>query len=292
MSWLIVGDTGQLGLALTIELKKRSIPVVSDAALRIDITKPDLIDEIIERLKPSVIVNAAAWTDVDGAESNRAFAYEINAGGPKHLATVAARTGATLVQISTDYVFSGTNTEPWKVSDHNNPISVYGETKSAGEKFVLDIHPQGSYIVRTAWLYSATRKNFAKTMTRLALLGEDQVRVVNDQLGHTTFVGVLSNQIVDLVTSGSPFSTYHGTNSGQASWFEFAQEIFNLLGSDVSRVVPVSSSEFPRPAKRPAYSVLNHDEWDNTNLKPMRDWRIALSEAIPSIRLAVVEEGH
>jgi len=292
MSWLIIGDTGQLGLALTTELKKRSIPVVSNAALRIDITKPDVVDEIIERLKPGVIVNAAAWTDVDGAESNRASAYEINAGGPKHLATVAARTGATLVQISTDYVFSGTNTEPWKVSDHHNPISVYGETKSAGEKFVLDIYPHSSYIVRTAWLYSATRKNFAKTMTRLALLGEDQVRVVNDQLGQPTFVGDLSNQIVDLVTSGSPFSTYHGTNSGQASWFEFAQEIFNLLGSDVSRVVPVSSSEFPRPARRPAYSVLNHDEWDNTNLKPMRDWRIALSEAIPSIRLAVVEEGH
>ena len=161
MSWLIVGDTGQLGLALTTELKKRSIPVVSDAGLKIDITKSELVYELIERLNPSVIVNAAAWTDVDGAESNHASAHEINAGGPKYLATVAARMGATLVQISTDYVFSGTNTEPWKVSDHHNPISVYGETKSAGEKFVLDIYPQSSYIVRTAWLYSATRKNFA-----------------------------------------------------------------------------------------------------------------------------------
>ena len=291
MSWLVIGDSGQLGLRLTTELKKRSIPVVADTALRIDITKPDLIDELIERLKPSVIVNAAAWTDVDGAESNRASAYEINAAGPKHLAEVSARTGAILVQISTDYVFSGTNEEPWKVSDHHNPISVYGETKSAGEKFVLAICPQSSYVVRTAWLYSAARKNFAKTMVHLALSSSHEVKVVNDQLGQPTFAGDLANQIIDLVTGNSPFGVYHATNSGQASWFDFAQEIFKLLGADVSRVVPVSSREFSRPAKRPAYSVLSHDEWENTVLKPMRDWRLALSEAIPSIKLAVMEEG-
>jgi dTDP-4-dehydrorhamnose reductase len=128
-------------------------------------------------------------------------------------------------------------------------------------------------------------------MTKLALNGAGEVRVVNDQVGQPTFTGDLAKQIIDLVMSDVPVGNYHGTNSGQATWFEFAQEIFKLAGADVSRVVPVSSSEYPRPAKRPSYSVLSHDAWAKTSLEPMRDWRIALAEAMPAIISAVKAEG-
>jgi dTDP-4-dehydrorhamnose reductase len=128
-------------------------------------------------------------------------------------------------------------------------------------------------------------------MTKLALNGSGEVRVVYDQLGQPTFTSDLAKQIIDLVLSDSPMGVYHGTNSGHATWFEFAQEIFKLAGQDVARVVPVSSSEYPRPAKRPSYSVLGHDAWAKTTIEPMRDWRIALAEAMPAIISAVKAEG-
>jgi dTDP-4-dehydrorhamnose reductase len=128
-------------------------------------------------------------------------------------------------------------------------------------------------------------------MTRLALNGESEVRVVNDQMGQPTSAMDLAKQLVELGLSNSPAGVYHGTNSGQATWFEFAQEIFKLAGADVGRVIPVSSSEYPRPAKRPSYSVLSHDAWANTAVKPLRDWRIALEEVMPAIISAVKAEG-
>jgi dTDP-4-dehydrorhamnose reductase len=188
-------------------------------------------------------------------------------------------------------VFSGEATTPWNENSDHNPQSVYGATKSEGENLVLSAYPTGSYVVRTAWLYSAERKNFAKTMTKLALNGDGEVRVVKDQMGQPTFTGDLAKQIVELVLSSAPMGIYHGTNSGQATWFEFAQEIFKLSGTDVRRVIPVSSSEYPRPAKRPSYSVLGHDAWAETSVEPMRDWRIALAEAMPAIINAVKAEG-
>jgi dTDP-4-dehydrorhamnose reductase len=128
-------------------------------------------------------------------------------------------------------------------------------------------------------------------MTKLALNGDGEIRVVNDQVGQPTFAADLARQIANLVATEAPGGIYHGTNSGQATWFEFAQEIFKLVGADASRVVPVSTSEFPRPAKRPSYSVLGHDNWDKTKVAPMRDWRIALAEAMPAIISAVKAEG-
>ena len=128
-------------------------------------------------------------------------------------------------------------------------------------------------------------------MTRLALNGKGEVRVVNDQMGQPTSAIDLARQLVELGSSNSPAGLYHGTNSGEATWFEFAQELFKLAGADINRVTPVSSSEYPRPAKRPAYSVLSHDAWANTGVKPMRDWRIALEEAMPTIISAVKAEG-
>jgi dTDP-4-dehydrorhamnose reductase len=291
MTWVITGGSGQLGLALQSELTVQGIDFVSVNSSELDITNQQLVEELVESIKPDVIVNAAAWTDVDGAETAEFAAYGVNALGPQNLAIAASKVGARLVQVSTDYVFSGEGTTPWSESAEHNPQSVYGSTKSEGEKFVLATYPKGSYVVRTAWLYSAERKNFAKTMTKLALNGAGEVRVVKDQAGQPTFTGDLAEQIIDLIVSDFPVGIYHGTNGGQATWFEFAQEIFKHAGADVGRVIPVSSSEYPRPAKRPSYSVLGHDAWAKTTVEPMRDWRIALAEAMPAIISAVKAEG-
>ena len=144
--------------------------------------------------------------------------------------------------------------------------------------------------MRTAWLYSPWGKNFAKTMTKLAIYGDGEVRVVNDQVGQPTSAADLAKQLVELGLSTSPSGIYHGTNSGQATWYEFTQEIFKLSCADIGRVTPVSSSEYSRPAKRPSYSVLSHNAWANTLVKPLRDWRIALAEAMPAIISAVKAE--
>jgi dTDP-4-dehydrorhamnose reductase len=291
MKWLITGASGQLGLALQTELGARGIDFVSVDSQELDITDQSKVNALINLIKPSVIANAAAWTDVDGAETNESDAYAVNGLGPQNLALAAKEVGSKLVQVSTDYVFSGESTTPWGENSDHNPQSVYGSTKSDGEKLVLEAYPSGSYVVRTAWLYSAERKNFAKTMTRLALNGVGEVRVVNDQMGQPTFTGDLAKQIVNLVLSNAPVGIYHGTNSGQATWFEFAQEIFKLSAAVVHRVVPVSSTEYLRPAKRPSYSVLGHDAWAKTNVEPLRDWRIALAEAMPAIINAMKAEG-
>jgi dTDP-4-dehydrorhamnose reductase len=291
MIWLITGGSGQLGLAFQAELALQGIDFVSVNSHELDITNQQFVEELVESVKPDVIINTAAWTEVDGAETSESAARAVNVIGPQNLAIAASNVEARLVQVSTDYVFSGEGTTPWSENAEHNPQSVYGSTKSEGETFALEAYPTGSYVVRTAWLYSADRKNFAKTMTKLALNGAGEVRVVNDQVGQPTFTGDLAKQIIDLVKSDSPVGTYHGTNRGQATWFEFAQEIFKLAGADVSRVVPVSSSEYPRPAKRPSYSVLSHDAWAKTSVEPLRDWRIALAESMPAIISAVKAEG-
>jgi dTDP-4-dehydrorhamnose reductase len=291
MKWLITGASGQLGLALQEELMQRGIDFVGANSSELDITKPLIFNQLVDFIKPNVIINAAAWTDVDGAESNESAAYSVNSLGPQNLAIAANKVGARLVQISTDYVFSGDASSPWSENAANNPQTVYGSTKSKGENFVLTSLPLNSYVVRTAWLYSPKGKNFAKTMANLALNQLDEVRVVNDQIGQPTVARDLAKQIVDLVLSEAPAGIYHGTNSGQATWFEFAQEIFRLAGADVARVIPVSSSEFPSPAKRPAYSVLSHDAWAGTSVPEMRNWKIALEEAMPAIISAVKAEG-
>lgn len=227
---------------------------------------------------------------MDGAENHEVVASRVNSDGPENLALAAKLCNSKLIHVSTDYIFSGENQTPWKVADEINPRSAYGRTKAQGESRVLATYPERSFVVRTAWLYSPRGKNFAKTMTKLALEGDGEVRVVNDQVGQPTSASDLAKQLVELAVSTSPAGIYHGTNSGQATWFEFAQEIFKLSGADVGRITPVTSSAYPRPAKRPSYSVLSDDAWEGTSVKPMRDWRIALADAMPSIIFAVKAE--
>jgi dTDP-4-dehydrorhamnose reductase len=257
----------------------------------LDITQGPTVYEFVSQLSPTVIVNCAAWTDVDGAESNEPQASRVNSDGAENIAMAAKFCGARLIHISTDYVFSGDGKTPWQVNDIVNPQSAYGRSKAAGEKRVLAAFPDNSWIVRTAWLYSPWGKNFAKTMTRIAIYGEGEVRVVNDQIGQPTSATDLAKQIIDFGLSNFPSGIYHGTNSGEATWFEFAQEIFKLVGADINRVIPVSSGEFPRPAKRPSYSVLSHEDWSSTKVPVMQDWRFALDTAMPVIVSSVKDSN-
>ena len=291
MNWLVTGGSGQLGIAVSEELDSRGLVFTALGSKDLDITDSKNVNDFIAQNSPNVIVNCAAWTDVDGAESNEASASKVNGHGPENLAIAAAVLGSRLIHVSTDYVFSGESQKPFEIDDQIDPQSAYGRTKADGEKKVLTTYPENSYVVRTAWLYSAKGKNFAKTMTRLALNGDGEVRVVNDQIGQPTSAVDLAKQIVELGLGVAPAGIYHGTNSGQASWFEFAREIFSLAGADTNRVVPVFSSEYPRPAKRPSYSVLSHEAWLKTSIAPMRDWKIALASVMPEVISTVKVEG-
>ena len=283
MSWLITGSEGQLGKAMQLALSRSNIEFIPLSAKELDISNEAAVEESINKYRPKVILNAAAWTDVDGAENNKERVFDINANGPKYLAKSAKKFDATLVQISTDYVFSGPGGIPWAEDSAPKPVSVYGHTKSAGESYVLEHYKERSYIVRTAWLYSAQGTNFVKTMTNLAINNDGEVSVVRHQVGQPTFAKDLAEQVIKMVCSQAPLGIYHGTNSGEASWFDLAKNIFEMSGAKASRVIPVDSSEYIRQAERPQYSVLGHEKWKAAGLSTMRNWKIALEEAMPEV---------
>jgi dTDP-4-dehydrorhamnose reductase len=274
MKYLITGASGMLGRDLQAALDGRDVTALG----RLDLDVTDLAAVTDAVSSHDVVINAAAYTKVDDAESNEDAAYAVNAVGARNLAHAASVAQAKLVQVSTDYVFNGNATTPYREDAPLDPISAYGRTKAAGERFVLEENRAGSYIVRTAWLYGAHGPNFAKTMLRLAG-SHDTVSVVNDQLGQPTWTGDLARQIVLLLDTGAPAGVYHGTNSGIASWYDFARAVFTAGGLDPERVLPIDGSQFVRPAPRPAYSVLGHDAWQRGGLEPMRDWTQALNEA-------------
>lgn len=272
--YLIAGAGGMLGQDLIRALAGRDVTALTRADL--DVTDLEAVRAAVAG--HDVVINASAYTKVDDAEEHEDVAFAVNATGPQNLAIAAAEVGAKLVQVSTDYVFDGSATTPYPENTPANPISAYGRTKAEGERLAVAAHPSGTYIVRTAWTYGAGGPNFAKTMLRLAA-SHDTVSVVTDQLGQPTWTGDLARQIVELLDADAPAGIYHATNSGQASWFEFTREIFQVVGLDPARVTPTTSAQFVRPAPRPDYSVLGHDAWAAVGLSPMRNWRAALSAA-------------
>ena len=293
MTFLVIGKNGQFGRTLTSLLSSRGIEYEAFGSKELDIRSSSKTFELVKALGPKVIINAAGWTDVDNAEYCAKEAFAVNAEGPQNLALASKNVGAIFIHISSDYVFSGESTIPWSEDSMRIPATVYGKTKASGEDSVMLNYSEKSYIFRTSWLYGQFGKNFALTMTRAAIEGRqdsserNRVNVVNDQFGQPTHSLDLANQIVNSVLNKIPFGIYHATNSGQASWYEFAYEIFGQVGADVSRVIPVSTLDFPRPANRPKFSVLGHESWRQTSIEPMRDWRIALHEAMPAIISAV-----
>ncbi len=272
--YLITGAAGMLGHDLQQALADRDVTARSRADL--DITDPDAVEAAVAG--HDVVINSAAYTKVDDAETHEDDAHAVNATGPELLAAAAVRHGAKLVTISTDYVFDGNGTAPYAEDAPTDPINAYGRSKAAGEALVRQIAPDSSYVVRTAWIYGAHGPNFAATMLRLAATHET-VSVVTDQVGQPTWTGDLAARIVELLDADAPAGIYHGTNSGQGSWYDFTRAIFAENGLDPERVLPTDSAAFVRPAPRPAYSVLGHDAWSRAGLTPMRDWHEALHAA-------------
>ena len=236
----------------------------------LDITKEEIVQKRIREMSPSVIINASAYTNVDGAEDNEELANRINGTAVGHLAKTAELIGAKLIHYSTDYVFNGKNKYGYKESDKPDPVNAYGRSKLLGENAILN-ECKSFYIIRTSWLYGRGGKNFVDTMIKLGK-EHNEVKVVNDQFGKPTYTFDLAKQTRKLIEEERPYGIYHVTNEKQASWFEFAEKIFKLSGIKTS-VLPVNSDEFLRPAKRPNYSSLI-----NTKIKPLRSWESALAE--------------
>ncbi len=276
---MITGANGQLGTDLQLVLSLGGSEVVLALGSReLDITDSAAVAAVVGDFDPDVIVNAAAYTAVDKAESDADAAYRVNAAGPALLAAAAARAGARLIQVSTDYVFAGDATEPYEVDAEPAPKSVYGSTKLAGEIAVRELAPELGYVVRTAWVYGGTGANFVKTMARLEK-SHPQVTVVDDQRGSPTWSYDLARALVELARSTAPAGVYHCTGSGDTTWFGFTQAIFTELGADPARVQPTTSDQFVRPAPRPAFSVLSDRAWLAAGLTPMPHWRAALTAA-------------
>ena len=275
MTWLVIGSRGQLGTDLMDLLGDKAVGLdVPD----IDITDLDSVAQAIYEVGPELVVNCAAYTAVDAAESDETTAQAVNGTGAANVAEAAAQT--RLIHVSTDYVFDGTATTPYAENAAPSPRSAYGRTKLFGEQAVLR-HPE-AYVVRTAWLYGAAGNNFVKTMLGLEKT-RDTLSVVDDQVGQPTWSRDLAAQLILLGSSSAAPGIYHGTNSGQTSWYGFTRRIFELAGADPDRVLPTTTDEFPRPAPRPAYSVLGHDRWAQQGLPEMRPWDEALAQALPVI---------
>lgn len=278
---LVTGASGMLGRDLQLALGAHDLTPLGRADL--DITDLGAVRDAVAG--NDVVVNAAAYTRVDDAESDEDAAYAVNAVGPENLATAAREHSARLIQVSTDYVFDGAAREPYDEDAPCAPRSAYGRTKAAGERLARAAHPSGTSIVRTAWLYGQHGANFARTMLRLA--NERQTwAVVDDQFGQPTWSRDLALRIVEMIELDAPAGIYHGTNSGSTSWYGFAREILHDAGLDPERITRTDSSSFSRPAPRPSYSVLGHTGWARAGLPPLRPWDEALSEAVRTGALA------
>jgi dTDP-4-dehydrorhamnose reductase len=287
--WLVVGANGQLGRCLTDSLVTAGIEFEAASSQELDITNSKQVKDFFQRTEYSTVINCAAWTAVDDAEDHITEALRVNYEGPKNLATAALNAQARLIHISTDYVFSGDATEPYEVDTPTNPLNAYGRTKQMGDSAVLTIGSGQFPIVRTAWLYSRYGKNFAKTMSNRAVQNLP-VRIVNDQFGQPTSATDLSTLIIEVAKSLNPPSIVHGTNSGTATWYDFAREIYSLIGAQSELVTPVTSAEFQTRASRPSYSVLGHRAFRTNGLQEMRDWKLALQSEIMAIKETVLKD--
>jgi dTDP-4-dehydrorhamnose reductase len=283
MKWILTGSEGQLGIAIADELRKSQIPFEEWNRSTLDLSDLKKISKKILESKPTVVINCAAWTNVDSAEVDYDKANLVNSVAVGVLAEAAKSVGAKFVQISSDYVFSGKKLSGYSTLDYPDPINKYGLSKANGEKKVIEIYPKGSYIFRTAWLYGPVGKNFCKSILMKAVTDSNEILVVNDQIGQPTCTTDLAIQIIKTVQFNAAPGIYHSTNSGEASWFQFAQKILFLAKEDVARVVPVASHIFNSPAKRPAYSVLSNEKWSDIGLEPMCDWEMALERIFPTI---------
>ena len=281
MKILLIGAQGMLGRDLQPILSDRHEVIARDVN-DLDITDPVQTEKEIHLLRPELVINAAAFTDVDGCESQRERAFSVNAEGAGHVARSCRSAGARLIQLSTDYVFDGTSPVPYTEESFPHPLNVYGESKLQGEQLILETG--GNHLIlRTAWLYGKHGKNFVDTILRLASQ-QEELRVVDDQQGSPTFTRDLSRAIAQLLDKDVQ-GILHVTNSGSCSWFEFAKEILEtkpIPGRKI-RLVPISSRELVRPARRPSNSLLDCSRFQKLTGGKMRPWDEALRDYLSGV---------
>lgn len=280
----ITGANGQLGQTLVRCELAESNQLFPLGRAELDITDQTSVTATLEALKPDIVINTAAYTAVDAAESHAADAYAINEQGVKHLARWCKSSGAHLIHISTDFVFSGEKNQPYRVDDPVAPLSIYGQSKLAGEQMIAALLPGKASIVRTAWLYSPYNTNFMKTMLRL-MREREVLYVVDDQIGTPCSTATLAQCLQALVRSDMPGGIYHWTDAGVASWYDFAVAIQEeaLALSLLDRAIPVHpipTVKYPTPARRPAYSVLDKSRALTELACPQVHWRAALRDVL------------
>lgn len=290
--WLVTGSGGMLGTDLVSALAGREVLALTRADL--DITDAAAVESAVAGV--DVVLNAAAWTDVDGAEGDPKSAIAANATGPRLIAAACRRHGARLIHVSTDYVFAGDAPDPaaavaYAESDPTAPRTQYGSSKLAGERAAAEECPEGTFIVRTAWLYGAHGRSFVRTMIELERT-RPQLDVVNDQWGQPTWTRELATRLVSLGSGHAEPGIYHISGSGRATWFQLARAVFLAVGADPNRVRPTTTDRFPRPAPRPVFSVLGHDRLVATGLPPMPAWEDSLRAAIPALIDQLPEEDR
>ena len=287
---VVTGATGQLGQTLSRLWLESPLPQYQLKALdrsELDLSQAEPAIVALAELRPSVIVNAAAYTEVDKAESDSIDAYQINAEAVGRIAAWSAENGARLIHISTDFVFDGASKAPYEPRQQANPLGVYGASKLAGEQQIQELAKQRSAIIRTSWLYCEYGNNFVKTMLRL-MEEKDQLSVVDDQIGSPTSTHGLAALIFAMILKRNAAGTYHWTDGGSISWFEFALEIQRQgvqegMLSKAIPISPISTSEYPTPARRPAYSVLDRSRALADFDCPSVDWQAQLNRVLKEL---------
>ncbi|MDQ0339459.1 dTDP-4-dehydrorhamnose reductase [Caldalkalibacillus uzonensis] len=280
---LVTGANGQLGYDMIKVFNSKEFDVVGFGKSELNVANQDLVNEIIYNVKPDIVIHCAAYTNVDQAETEPNKAFLVNAIGARNIAVATERFGAKLVYISTDYVFDGQKKEPYHEFDQPCPINIYGKSKLAGEQYVRDFHSR-YFIVRTSWVYGKNGNNFVKTMLKLAK-EKKALKVVNDQKGCPTYTVDLANVILELVRS-EKYGIYHVTNSGSCTWYEFANTIFEHANINVN-VEACTTKDFPRPAMRPANSILDHLSLRLNGYKEVRHWKDALQDFLFTVKSEV-----
>lgn len=279
MKVLVTGVNGQLGYDVVKELEKREHQAVGVDRERMDLTSTEQIKECIENVKPEAIIHCAAYTAVDKAEDEEELCRRVNAIATKEIAEHAKELDIPMIYISTDYVFDGTKNGEYKEEDTPNPINVYGKTKHEGELYVQKLLEK-YYIVRISWVFGENGNNFVDTMFRLSK-GRDKLNIINDQVGSPTYTKDLARLLVDMIETDK-YGIYHATNEEYCTWYEFANEIFNVYNASIE-VNPIATSEYPTKAKRPMNSKMNKDKLNINGFIKLRAWKDALKDYIETI---------
>jgi dTDP-4-dehydrorhamnose reductase len=287
--WLILGGSGQLGMAMKFKLN--TLRNGSDVHIpnNLDIREFQKTSDIITSLRPDYIVNCAAWTDVKAAETHEYEARLVNGEAVRNIGQAAIASKSNLIHVSTDYVFSGESKTPYTEDEEVNPINAYGRSKALGESLLADMGAEKFYIIRTAWLYGKHRKNFIKTILRKFLDGEPNIQIVDDQLGSPTNVLDLAQCITDIAYSNSNYGTYHVANTGVTSWFDFAKSAFEILELE-TEALQSSKTSSTNEITRPRNSSLDSSKWNSLGLTQLRSWQEALESSIVDIHNQVRNE--